>query len=60
VDAILKKTPLRADVIQYPKKIGEITIDKIKDYFSGIQVPKTVPVEVGIVDREALQKETTK
>ena len=60
VDAILKETPLKADVIQYPKKIGEITIDKIKEYFSGIQVPKTVPVEVGIVDREALQKETTK
>ncbi len=60
VDAILKETPLKADVIQYPKKIGEITIDKIKDYFSGIQVPKIVPVEVGIVDREALQKETNK
>lgn len=60
VDAILKETPLKADVIQYPKKIGKITIDKIKDYFSGILVPKVVPVEVGIVDREALQKETTK
>jgi len=60
VDAILKDTPLKADVIQYPKKIGEFTIDEIKDYFSGIQVPKIVPVEVGIVDREALQKETTK
>ncbi len=60
VDAILKGTPLKADVIQYPRKIGQITIDEIKDYFSGAQVPKIVPVEVGIVDREALQKETVK
>jgi ribose transport system substrate-binding protein len=59
-DAILKDTPLRADVIQNPKKIGETTIDKIKEYFSGAQVPKVVPVEVGIVDKEALQKELVK
>jgi ribose transport system substrate-binding protein len=55
-DAILKDTPLRADVIQNPKKIGETTIDKIKEYFSGAQVPKVVPVEVGIVDKDALEK----
>jgi ribose transport system substrate-binding protein len=55
-DAILRGTPLKADVVQYPKKIGESTIDKIKEYFSGATVPKTLPVEVGIVDKEALQK----
>jgi len=55
-DAILKGTPLCADVIQNPKKIGETTIDKIKEYFSGAQVPKVVPVEVGIVDKVALEK----
>jgi ribose transport system substrate-binding protein len=55
-DAILKDTPLRADVIQNPKKIGETTIDKIKEYFAGAQVPKVVPVEVGIVDKDALQQ----
>lgn len=59
-DAILKDTPLRADVIQNPKKIGETTIDKIKEYFSGAQVPKVVPVEVGIVDKDALEKTGTK
>jgi ribose transport system substrate-binding protein len=56
VDAILKETALKADVIQYPKKIGETTIGEIKQYFSGTSVPKVVPVEVGIVDKEALQK----
>jgi ribose transport system substrate-binding protein len=59
-DAILKDTPLKADVIQNPKKIGETTIQKIKEFFSEAQVPKIVPVEVGIVDKEALQKESVK
>ena len=59
-DAILKVTPLKADVIQNPKKIGETTIQKIKEFFSGASVSKVVPVEVGIVDKEALQKESVK
>ena len=54
-DAILKGTALKADVIQYPTKIGETTIQKVKEYFSGAQLPKVVPVEVGIVDKAALQ-----
>ena len=55
-DAISKGTALKADVVQYPKRIGETTIDKIKEHFSGGSLPKVVPVEVGIVDKEALQK----
>jgi len=54
VDAIVKGSPLKADVIQYPKKIGIKTIDVINDYFNKQIVPKNVPVEVGIVDKEAL------
>jgi ribose transport system substrate-binding protein len=54
VDAILKGSPLKADVIQYPKKIGIKTIDVIRDYFSKQIVPKNVPVQVGIVDKDAL------
>ncbi len=56
VDAIMKDTALKAEVIQYPKKIGEYTIAQIKAYFSGSEVPKLIPVEVGIVDRAALEK----
>jgi ribose transport system substrate-binding protein len=59
VDAILKDSPLKADVVQYPVKIGIKTIDVINDYFNNELVPKYVPVEVGIVDKEALQKENT-
>jgi len=57
-DAIRKGSPLKADVIQYPRKIGTTTIEKIKEHLSGMQVPKTVPVDVGIADREALSKAT--
>jgi len=55
-DAIRRGSALKADVVQFPSKIGETTIMKIKDYFSGAVIPKVVPVEVGIVDKEALEK----
>jgi len=51
VDAIRKGTQLKADVVQYPGKIGVATIDAIRDHFEGKPVPKTVPVEVGIVEK---------
>jgi ribose transport system substrate-binding protein len=55
VDAIRKGTALRADVIQYPVKIGENTIERISDHFAGRAVPKIDPVEVGIVDITTLK-----
>lgn len=58
VDAITKGTQLKADVIQYPRKIGLSTVRQIKAYFSGGQVPKVVPVEVGIIDKDALLPST--
>ena len=57
VDAIMKDSPLKADVVQYPKLIGVRTIDAINDYFNKKIVPANVPVAVGIVDKEALQKQ---
>ncbi len=58
-DAILKGSPLKADVVQYPKKIGVKTIDIIHDNFDKKSVPGNVPVEVGIVDKAALQNQNT-
>jgi ribose transport system substrate-binding protein len=55
-DAIMKGTPLKADVIQYPRKIGTITIEKIRDHFAGVSVPPVVPVDVGIADAAYLAK----
>jgi ribose transport system substrate-binding protein len=54
-DAIRKGTALKADVVQYPVKIGTMTIRTIADHFSGLAVPAVVPVEVGIVDKESLR-----
>jgi ABC-type sugar transport system substrate-binding protein len=54
----MNETNLKADVVQYPKEIGRITIETINDYFNGKQVPKVIPVDVGIVDKESLQKVT--
>ncbi|HMK37803.1 MAG TPA: substrate-binding domain-containing protein [Bacteroidota bacterium] len=59
-DAILRGTSLKADVIQYPKKIGTITIEMIRDHFAGKQVPAVVPVEVGIADAEYLSRNPQK
>lgn len=50
-DAISKGTQLKADVVQFPEKIGAATIASIHDHFEGRPVPKLVPVEVGLVDR---------
>ena len=53
-DAIRRGTPLKADVVQYPKLIGTTTIAKIAAHFAGEAVPPIVPVEVGIVDQASL------
>jgi ribose transport system substrate-binding protein len=58
-DAIRKGSPLKADVVQYPRKIGSTTIEKIREYFTGTPVPKVVPVEVGIVDQRSLSDAST-
>lgn len=56
-EAILSGGPLKADVIQYPDRIGKRVVGAVADYLSKAQlVPGHIPTEVGIVDQEALQK----
>lgn len=55
VEAIRNNSALKADVIQYPDKIGRNTIERIRDHFSGKAVPPIDPVEVGIVDITTLK-----
>jgi ribose transport system substrate-binding protein len=55
-DAILNDRALKADVVQYPRRIGEQTIAVIAQYFRGEQVPAVLPVAVGIVDKTSLQE----
>lgn len=54
---ILDGTALKADAVQYPREIGKITADTVADYLDGKKVDKVVPVKVGIIDREILQRE---
>ncbi len=53
--AILRGSSLKADVVQYPKKIGEVTIETIIKYLRGVTVAKNIYVEVGIVDKATLE-----
>lgn len=43
----IKAGSMYGDAIQYPAKIGALTIDTIHDYFSGKTPPKVVHVAVG-------------
>ena len=47
--AIKRGSPLKAEVIQYPRKIGTTAIEMIARYLAGERVPPIVPVEVGLV-----------
>ena len=56
-EEILKGSPLKADSVQYPRKIGSTTVEMIAKYLNGGQVPKKCPVEVGMIDKASLQSE---
>jgi ribose transport system substrate-binding protein len=53
--AILANTPLRADVAQQPRLIGQKTIDAIASYFAGQAPPARIAVPVKIVDADSLR-----
>ena len=55
-EAILKGGPLKADVVQYPKKMAETAIEMVVKYKKGEKVDSKVPVDVGILDKEAIEK----
>lgn len=37
-----------ADAVQFPDRIGRLTVKAIADYLNGEEVPKTMPVECGL------------
>jgi ribose transport system substrate-binding protein len=55
--AIRRGSPLKAEVIQHPRRIGETAIDVIARHLAGEQVPPLVAIEVGIVTAETLAKQ---
>ncbi len=56
-EEILKGSPLKADSVQYPRKIGSTTIEMVVKYLNGGKVPNKVPVEVGVIDTASLEAE---
>lgn len=54
---ILKGGPLKADAVQYPRKIGATTIEMVVKHLKGEKVPAKVPVEVGVIDKASLEAE---
>jgi ribose transport system substrate-binding protein len=52
--AIRQGGPLKADVAQHPKAIGQKAIEIVARHLAGERVPPLVAVEVGLVDQEAL------
>ena len=55
--AIRSGGPLKADVIQHPRRIGETAIDMIARHLAGETVPARVDVEVGIVTAATLARQ---
>lgn len=59
-EKISKGTQLKADVVQFPDKMGMVAIQTVVKYLKGEQVPKDIPIEVGIVDQASLKAEPAK
>jgi ribose transport system substrate-binding protein len=53
-EAIKRGSPLKADVMQYPAKLGTTAVDIIAKHLRGEQVPAAVPVPVNIVTAQTL------
>jgi ribose transport system substrate-binding protein len=54
--AIASGGPLKADVVQDPRRIGRTAIEMIDRHLKGEAVPALVAVDVGLVDRESLAR----
>jgi ribose transport system substrate-binding protein len=52
--AIARGSALKADVVQDPREMGRKTIETVARHLAGEPVPPFIPIEVGLVDRDAL------
>jgi len=53
-NAIARGSALKADVVQHPRRIGDLTIETIAKFFRNEPVPALIPVEVELVDAASL------
>jgi len=56
-EEIIKGSQLKADAVQYPRKIGSTTIEMVAKHLKGEEVPAQAPVEVGMIDKAKLEAE---
>lgn len=54
---ILRGSALKADAVQFPRKIGATVVEMVARHLRGETVPKLVPIPCDIIDREKLQAE---
>ena len=47
-----------ADAIQFPEKIGALTMDAIACHFAGQKIPRTIPVECGLYGPKRLEEDS--
>jgi ribose transport system substrate-binding protein len=57
VNMIRAGSQLKADIAQYPKKIGQMSIEYIARHLQGEKVPALVPVQVDVVNEERLRQQ---
>ncbi len=54
VAAIRAGGPLKADIAQFPERIGRTVIELVDRHLKGERVPSSVPVDVAVVDAASL------
>lgn len=52
---ILRGSALKADAVQFPRKIGSTVVEMVAKHLRGEQVPKVVPIPCDVIDREKLR-----
>ncbi|MGE5586603.1 MAG: substrate-binding domain-containing protein [Clostridia bacterium] len=52
--AAIRASKIYGDVVQYPRQIGVLTIQAIRDHFNGLPVKPHIAVEVGVVTADSL------
>ena len=55
-DAIRKGGALKADISQYPRRIGQTVVEMVARHLRGEKVPAAVPVDVSLVNGDSLKQ----
>lgn len=53
----IRRGVLHGDVVQYPRRIGALSVGAVRDHFAGRKVPAYIPVDTGVFTAEDARKE---